>query len=867
MVSPLRRHGQVVVIALVGTVLSVAIWQFARRQQAQRLHAGFLSRAQTQSAVAAQYLRSYDEMVHSLSDAFLGQSFVTREEFALVTHSLLQRHPGVQALEWVRIVPEAARAAWEEETSREVGHPVKIWQRRPDGSTHIAPPDAEYFAITYVEPRANNESVLGYDVRTAPSAPMLAAARTDGKFRASPILPLAQTTDPTAGPGVLFILPFQRPTKSGPVTEGFIQGVFYVQTMLAQSHRLVTNEALDTYYVEVGADGTPTVLYANFAGVEPLREPGRIVAAPPLDRPGDFHFTLRVGGREWLMVVQQNANWTAANTSSEAILILLAGLTITGLLAFSAHNLTERTRQIASEVAERTRQLRASEARLQAIMDHSPAIIFLKDLEGRYLLCNQAFADFCCRPATEIIGRVDEDLFTAADAAAVRHNDERVVAAGRPIEFEETCSAPANGRIYLAHKFPLLDDRGQAYALCGISTDITERKTAEANKLALERQLLESQKLESLGVLAGGIAHDFNNILTTIMGNASLAGMELPDTHPIKRQIQQIEKAARRAADLCAQLLAYAGKASFVNAPVNLSSVVRDIGGLLEVSVGKRVRLELRTATDLPAVVGDTTQLRQIVMNLVINAADAIGERADGVIIVRTYSERLPAEIFARAVQSPALKAGRYVGLEVTDNGAGMAPEVLPRIFEPFFTTKFSGRGLGLAAVLGIVHRHGGALFVDSVPGQGTTFRMLLPAGEGEAPNSTSPFARATGPLQGTVLVVDDEEEVRAVTVHALRKSGLSVLEAGDGLAALEIVRNWHRDLRIVLLDLMMPGMPGEETLRQMRTIAPTLPVIVISGYSAQETMDRCRSLGVSDCVAKPYDVNALVGKIRRHLA
>ncbi|MES1167797.1 MAG: ATP-binding protein, partial [Oleiharenicola lentus] len=310
----------------------------------------------------------------------------------------------------------------------------------------------------------------------------------------------------------------------------------------------------------------------------------------------------------------------------------------------------------------------------------------------------------------------------AAEAALYRQHDLEVIARGQPVQFEERATRPDGSIVTsLVDKFLLLDDAGRPYALCGIATDITDRKAGEEQKLQLERRLLESQKLESLGVLAGGIAHDFNNILTAILGNASLVNLELPADHLVRPQLRQIEQAARRASDLCAQMLAYAGKTAFITTPVSLSTLVRETTALLEVTVGRRARLELQVTPDLPAVLGDATQLRQIVMNLVINAADAIGERTGGIIVIQTSVHDLTAEYLAGAVQSPSLAAGRYVGLQVSDNGSGMNPEVLARIFEPFFTTKFSGRGLGLAAAVGIVQSHHGALFVESTPGQGTT--------------------------------------------------------------------------------------------------------------------------------------------------
>ncbi len=860
--TPYRR-GTVGLVLLLGIVLSIAAWRFAVKQDTERVHAGFLSRAQTQASVANQHLRSYREMVHSLRDSFLGQQVVTRQEFTNVSRALLERHPGVQALQWVRIVPHEQRDALEQQASKELGMPFVVRRRQTDNIFATAGEGREYFVITYVEPLAGNEAALGYDVLSAPSEPMLTAARADRQFKISRTFRLAQTRPGQTEPGVVFILPFWPVDRADSEVEGFVQGVFLVQTMLAQSHKLTTNEALDTYYFDLESADGPELLYANIGGTEPLRTGETQLALPQLDDPNDFHTTLTLGGRTWRMVIRPNETWLQATVSRQPLVILGAGLLITVLFTGFVNNLFRRTAIVEELVQERTRQLRASEARLQDILDHSPAIIFLKDPEGRYLLCNQPFANGCGMTCREIIGRSDLDLFPPAEAEIYRQHDAAVLAARQPVEFEETATTPEGVRVRLVHKFPLIDDQDRTYALCGIATDITDRKAAEEHRLGLERKLLEAQKLESLGVLAGGIAHDFNNILTSILGQTSLAALELPETHKLRQKLTQIERSAHRAADLCAQMLAYAGRASFITAPLSLSKLVRDTAALLEVSVGRRVRLELQVDDSTPAVVGDATQLRQIVMNLVINAADAMGDRTDGQIVVRTFARDLTSEHLQTAIQSPKLVPGRYVGIEVSDNGSGMSPEVQARIFEPFFTTKFSGRGLGLAAVLGIVQRHAGALFVQSTAGRGSTFTLFLPATAAPAAGSATPFTATPGSLRGTVFVVDDEDAVRLVAREALSALGLTVFDAADGPSAIAFVRDHQGPLDLVLLDLTMPGLAGDETLRQLRQIRPDLRALIMSGYSEVETMQRCASLGVAGYLPKPFDVATLTAKLQ----
>ncbi|MES1168205.1 MAG: CHASE domain-containing protein, partial [Oleiharenicola lentus] len=292
------RRGTVILIVLLGTYLSFLTWRFTGKQEQERIHAGFLSRAQTQATVAAQRLRGYEEMIYGIRDAFMGQGNVSRREFGQIANAVLQRHNGVQALEWVQIVPQQARAAFEEQATRELFRPFVIRRRQADGTMQTAPEDTEYFAINYVEPLAGNEVVLGYDITSAPSAPILVAARRERGFKVSQTFTLAQSAGSPESPGVTFILPFAHSAET-PVV-GFIQGVFHIQVMLAQSHQLTTNEALDTYYLDISpGPNPPSLLYANLGGTEPLRRPGAKVDIPPLDDPADFHDTIQIGGRQW----------------------------------------------------------------------------------------------------------------------------------------------------------------------------------------------------------------------------------------------------------------------------------------------------------------------------------------------------------------------------------------------------------------------------------------------------------------------------------------------------------------------------------------------------------------------------------------
>ena len=398
--------------------------------------------------------------------------------------------------------------------------------------------------------------------------------------------------------------------------------------------------------------------------------------------------------------------------------------------------------------------------------------------------------------------------------------------------------------------------RGNKHVFVGAIRDITESKR-------LDDSLRQSAKLESLGVLAGGIAHDFNNLLTGILGNVSLAIEMVSDLNPVSRHLQDAIEASERAANLTKQMLAYAGKGRFLIEPIDISVLVREISALIRSSIPKHVTLRLDLQEMLPLVEADVTQLQQLIMNLVINGAEAIPEHRQGTVLVITRSQEVDAQYLATLGGAADLGPGNYVVISVQDNGAGMDETTLSKIFDPFFTTKFTGRGLGLAAAAGIVRGHKGALKVFSTPGRGTTFRVLLPVSAAPQNKTVAPVAHSAFSGHGLVLVVDDEPIVRKMATNSLERYGYTVVTADDGREGLERFRELHSQLKIVILDLTMPVMNGEEALQKMRLINPRLPVVLSSGYNEVEAIRRFAGKGLSGFLQKPYTAAALAEKMQ----
>jgi PAS domain S-box-containing protein len=408
--------------------------------------------------------------------------------------------------------------------------------------------------------------------------------------------------------------------------------------------------------------------------------------------------------------------------------------------------------------------------------------------------------------------------------------------------------------------FPVRNPEGVVFRFAGIVEDITERKEFETH-------LQHSQKLESLGILAGGIAHDFNNLLLGILGNADLALMEIGPVSPGRRYLEDAVKICQRAADLCNQMLAYSGRGKFVIETVDIGLLVREMSHLLEVSVSKKAVLKYNFADNLSPMEGDATQIRQVIMNLITNASDALGT-SSGVITVSTGSLHCDHLYLRETYLVDKLPEGEYVYFEVSDNGAGMSRETRTRIFDPFFTTKFTGRGLGLAAVLGIVRSHKGAIKVYSEVGHGSTFKVLFPVSNHEYDRQRSPErAEALPAGRGTILLVDDEEAIRIVGQKTLEKAGYTVVTASNGAEAIEVVRALGETIEAVVLDMTMPKMGGEEAFREMRRIRPGIRVLLSSGYSEGDATQRFSGKGLAGFLQKPYRPHALIQSLSNILA
>jgi PAS domain S-box-containing protein len=532
----------------------------------------------------------------------------------------------------------------------------------------------------------------------------------------------------------------------------------------------------------------------------------------------------------------------------------LASLLAFGLTLFLAYG--------RSKLEGLTHQLRESEARFRSVAETASCAIFIYSDRIEYMneagsrMTGFALEEIVGLPFSKLVHPLDLELVASRARARLRGDS-----VPPRYEFRLQTKEGETRWIDFAAGTVTLGDR--VYGL-GTAFDVTERVRANEARLKVERKLLEAQRLESLGLLAGGVAHDFNNLLTVIQGNAGMAREAMEEPEQARTCLVNIEETCRRASDLVRQMLAYSGRGTVQFQLLDLNRLIQDIAQLLSVSIAKGITLRYDLAEALPPVSADAAQLQQVVMNLVTNAAEAIGE-AEGTVTLRSGVRELGETDVTGLRVAEALNPGPFVFLEVVDTGSGMDGETQARIFDPFFTTKFTGRGLGLAAMQGIVRSHGGGVEIQSRPGAGTLFRVYLPAqgGQAPAPESVEPaVAQARVAGTGLVLVADDEPGIRDFARRVLERSGFEVIVAEDGVEAVEHVRAHQRELRLVLLDLTMPRLGGEEALLDMRALGFTGPVIRWSGYAMNEAAPD----PLAPFLRKPFSAEELLGMVGRVL-
>ncbi len=525
---------------------------------------------------------------------------------------------------------------------------------------------------------------------------------------------------------------------------------------------------------------------------------------------------------------------------------------------------------VIQDISERKRSeqaLKESQTLLRTLIRTIPDLVWLKDRQGRFLACNYQFERLFAAREEDIIGKTDYDFVSVELADFFRHNDQKAIDAGKPVTNEEEVVFADNGqhRILETIKTPMFGSDGQLIGVLGIGRDITERKRAEGEHEKLQRQLIQANKMESIGRLAGGVAHDFNNMLSVILGYAEMAMKQLDAAQPMYDDLQEIRKAAERSADITRQLLAFARRQTVLPRRIDLNSSLEGMLKMLQRLIGENIELVWRPGPDLAPVLIDPSQVDQMLANLCVNARDAIAP-ATGRVTIETSMTRLDDPYCAG---HPGCSPGWYVLLTVSDNGCGMDRDTLAYIFEPFFTTKKldKGTGLGLATVYGIVRQNAGFINVYSEPGLGTTFRIYLPphtdrSGPQETDSAVLPDERGSE----TILLVEDEPAILTMVAQMLMRLGYTVMPAPAPGPAIQMASLRIDPIQLLITDVIMPDMNGRDLARALQTGHPEIRTLFMSGYTGNVIAHH----GVLDpgvhFIQKPFSLSQLAAKVRAAL-
>jgi PAS domain S-box-containing protein len=522
--------------------------------------------------------------------------------------------------------------------------------------------------------------------------------------------------------------------------------------------------------------------------------------------------------------------------------------------------LEERVLERTAELERATRTIQESEARLQNILDNSTAVVYVKDLEGRYLLLNREYERLFHVTSEQMRSKTDLDVFPREVAELLRENDAKALRSGGPIQLEELVPQDDGLHTYVSVKFPLKDATGRPYGVCGISTDLTELKRAE-------EQLRHAQKMDAIGRLAGGIAHDFNNLLTVINGYSGMLLDELGPTDSARPCVAEILNAGERASSLTRQILAYSRKQVLEPNVWDLNTIVGEMTSMIGRLVGEDVSFVTSLVHGKSLVLVDRGQVEQIILNLVVNARDAMP--AGGKLTIETGVAVLDDQYVSTHLE---VTPGTHVMLAVTDTGEGMSREVSARVFEPFFTTKEVGKGtgLGLSVVFGIVKQSGGTISVYSEPGVGTTFRIYFPQVSQTLvqQSATRATVQEIALLRGseTILLVEDEEAVRVFAANVLRRQGYQVLEAHNGVQAIELLERTDASVRLLVTDVVMPEMGGPALVARLRDLHPQLSILYMSGYAERAVVHNGLVKSKQAFLQKPFTPIVLARKVREVL-
>ncbi|MBI4912512.1 MAG: CHASE domain-containing protein [Acidobacteria bacterium] len=864
LLAPRKKAGflPALVLLLTGMGLSLAGFLQVRANHRHQVLAEFDAAARERMEAIQRELLHGQEAVLSLRDHLGATERLDEASFRAFAGPLAARHPYLQALQWLPELRPEDRARIEG-AARERGGGLRFFTRGSMGETQNLPPTGNFFAVLFVEPLRGNEAALGYSAHQVETR-QLALRRALETGEASATGPLKLIQEPGRQLGFLLMVPLPA---AGVRPRGVVQGVFRAGDMVHKSIAFLSPRGVDLTLLSSSPSEGRAVLH---------QEGSRQSSGAAAEETGlRTERSFGLAGRTWTVEARAAPGHFQQGGSGAAWGLLLGGLAGSGLLAGLAKSTLERSREVQVQVEARTEELqretenhrkdaedlRRSRARYRDLVELMEEGMWALNRQGVGTFVNRRLVEMLGYGREEILGRPLEDFLHPQASPAVRRGVEALLQGLRTREDIHFQRRDGTELWAIATSTSGADSAVEGEEMAGgaliILTDVTERRRVEASQR-------EAQKLESLGVLAGGIAHDFNNLLGAILGNLNLAQLHVPEGSPALPFLDNIERSVSRATALTLQMLAYSGRGKFTLAPLDLNLAVGEITHLLSVSMSKKIRLAFDLRKDLPLVLVDPSQIQQVVMNLVTNAAEAIGDR-EGTVTIRTATQELDGERLARDFPGQGMDPGLHVLLEVKDTGQGMTPEVQARIFEPFFTTKFAGRGLGLSALQGILRAHRAGVLLHSDPGKGTSFSIFIPA-ISSVDLEEEAIREQPWTSEGRILVVDDEPAVRTAASDLLAGLGFEVVQAGDGEEAVGLFGAAREPFRAVLMDLTMPRMGGLEAARQIRARNPQTPVLFISGFTEQELLRTEDGVAPGAFLQKPFNRASLIRSMRELL-
>lgn len=840
------------ILFISGTLLSYFGAIVAENASNETYHMQFKSIAHSYSTSLESQLTIHLGELHGLADFFESSDEVTRTEFKSFANSMLSRHPAtIQAFMWIPRVTGVSRERFEHDVQDRGLLDFFIYEHDQFGNTVKAGQRPEYFPVLYQEHSGSRALTIGYDIGSDPVLlQTLAQTRDNGKISISEFSDRFMTPN---GSDLLVFQPLYNDTSANDSValrraylRGFVVAVLSIGNIIERAiplnmkDSIVPRIAVQIY--DITEPGYKNMIYPKSADI----------ALPPQQyNLWQYEKQYPVADRKWL--IDLSLDTTTLSLPGRWIFgaILAIGLICSGLLALLLYVVFKASR----DSWKAANAIHESEQRQRRMLNNTASVIYMKDLEGRYTFINRAYEKQFQISESDIIGRTDYDIFPPDTADEFHKHDNEALTAEKPLEFEEVIPQRNGIHTYLSSRFTLKHTSGEIYALCGVLTDITERKN-------IEIQLRRTQKMDAIGQLTGGIAHDFNNLLAIIQGNAELLEFQLDNTDEVFQRINNIKKTTRRASDLTRQLLGFSRDTVKKIKTENINSLISELETLIARAVTPKIIVEHKLAEDLWLTAIDPGDFQNALLNLIFNARDAIS--SEGRLTLATRNRTLDTVYSSRNIH---IDPGDYVELAVSDTGIGMPREVMESIFEPFYSTKEIGKGtgLGLSMVYGFVKRSQGTIDVYSELGRGTTFKIFLPRSGGSIEQADESVKTPDTLPQGseTVLIVDDETDLLQVAKESLCALGYNVLTATNGEQALKLMEK-SPSIDLLISDVVMPGgMSGYDLARQTTDKYPTIKILLSSGFTEKVEMHSRQTYQHAELLNKPYTRSELAQKVR----